>query len=293
MIQHLDLLLFHLVNSWCGHWALDRIVGYEERNQLLKGGLMLTAYWWFWFAGSGPRRDANRQRIVEALAGVFVALVLARTLAAVLPFRVRPMYVPGIGYHAPSMPLDMNLENWSSFPSDMAALFFALSFGLFRLSRPVGAVLMLWSAVWACLPRLYLGIHYPSDLVAGAALGVATVWATTGVLRARGAALGRWIMARIGSAEKRWPQVFYAAAFALSFEITMIFNDLRNLVRGVLHALRSGGFGAMNEAGALFVTFGAILLLAGILGGTLWVLVRRRAGRRPELPRASGPMPQR
>ena len=278
-LQHLDLFLFHVVNNWCGNWSLDRIVAYQQRDPLLSGGVMLIAYWWFWFAKAEPRRQVTRRRIVEALIGVVLALVVARAVSAALPFRMRPMYMTGIGYHPPSIPLAMNLEHWGSFPSDMAGLFFALSFGLFRLSRPLGSVLMAWSAVWICLPRLYLGIHYPSDLIAGAALGVASVWGTARVLQARDAALGRRVMARIEGAEQRWPQAFYAAAFAISFEITMIFNDLRNLVRAVLHLLRARGYAALGEGGALFVTGGGILLL-GVLGVAAWLAVRRWRGTR-------------
>ena len=49
----LDLSLLHLVNGLCGNWVLDHIVAYEENNYLIKGGIFLTAYWWFWFAGEG------------------------------------------------------------------------------------------------------------------------------------------------------------------------------------------------------------------------------------------------
>lgn len=280
MITGVDLHLFHLVNHWCGNWAVDRIVAYEQRNQLLNGGVMLAAYWWFWFAGPEPRRRVCRQRVIEALLGVLLALVLARTLAACLPFRMRPMYVAGIGYHAPSIPMDMNLENWSSFPSDMAALFFALSFGIYRLSRPLGSVLMVWTAGWICLPRLYLGIHYPSDLVFGAMVGVATVWAVARTLQLRDAVLGRWLMARVAAAEQRWPQAFYAAGFIVTFEITMIFNDVRDLVRAVLHAMRALGFVAAGEGGALFVT-GGVLFLA-LLAVAMLLAFRRQRGARPQ-----------
>src|ERR1700743_3072530 len=96
MIERFDVFLFHALNAWCGNWTLDRVAAFEESNQLFKGGLMLTAYWWFWFSGRNPEREATRQRIVASLIGVFLGLVLARTLAAELPFRVRPMYVDGI-----------------------------------------------------------------------------------------------------------------------------------------------------------------------------------------------------
>src|SRR6202012_624268 len=105
-----------------------------------------------------------------SLIGVFLGLVLARTLAAELPFRVRPMYVDGIGYHQPSLQFPMVFESWSSFPSDMAPYFFGLSFGLYGLSRGLGGLLLVYPGAWVCLPRAYLGIHYPSDLVSGALL---------------------------------------------------------------------------------------------------------------------------
>lgn len=276
MIGGLDLYLFHIVNHWCGSWALDRVVAYEQRNQLLNGGIMLAGYWWFWFAGKEPLRRSNRQRIIEALLGVFFALVIARTLAVILPFRMRPMYVGGIAYHAPSLPMDMNLENWSSFPSDTAALFFALSFGLFRLSRRLGTILMLWTSIWICLPRLYLGIHYPSDLAAGGALGIATVWITARAMQARNASLRRWVLNRVELAEHRHPQAFYAVAFVVSFEITMVFNDVRDLVRGVMHALRALGYAELNEGGALFVTGGGVLAIGVLVAAVLLVQRRRR-----------------
>src|SRR5664279_2240891 len=96
--------LFHSVNKWCGNWWLDRIAGFEESNYLFKGGLLLAAYWWFWFATDKPQRTANRLTIVGALTGTVLALVVNRGMATFLPFRVRPMYVQDIGYHPPSLP---------------------------------------------------------------------------------------------------------------------------------------------------------------------------------------------
>lgn len=279
LLQHLDLVLFHTVNDYCGNWLLDHIVAYSQRNQLLNGGLMLAAYWWFWFGGTAPHRRASRRRVIEALLGVFIALTVARLLAASLPFRMRPMYVSGIGYHPPAYSFPMNLENWSSFPSDTAALFFALSFGLYRLSRPVGTIAMLWTAGWICLPRLFLGIHYPSDLVAGAAIGIIAVWGMGQAMQVRGAMLGSPLMAWIDRVEGRWPQAFYAVAFVFSFEIAMIFNDVRGAVRGVMHVLRRHGYAGLTESGALLVTGGGILLL-GLLAVLVVVVLRRRRGAR-------------
>ena len=275
MIDRLDVFLFHAVNNWCGIWTLDRLAAFEESNQFFKGGLMVTAYWWFWFAGRNPAREATRQRIIGALIGVFLGLALARTLATLLPFRVRPMYVEGIGYHSPSLQFPMDLESWSSFPSDMATYFFGLSFGLYGLSRRLGIFFLAFSALWVCLPRLYLGIHYPSDLLSGALLGVWTVWATNTILSKHDRALGQRVMKPIALLEQRRPQLFYAAAFALSFEMANIFDDIRNLVRASLHEVHVGGYSAIAEEGALLLLCGAVATLAGL--GLLLASRRRRA----------------
>ncbi|MDQ2763655.1 MAG: phosphatase PAP2 family protein, partial [Pseudomonadota bacterium] len=189
----------------------------------------------FWFAGEGKRRDDRRRVIVSALLGTFIALAMARALATVLPFRVRPMLEIGIGYHAPSASVAMVMGNWSAFPSDTAALFFALAFGIFRLSRPLGIAAMVYSATWICLPRIYLGIHYPSDIAAGALLGTVVVWGTVAALETRSSLLGRRLLTPLFAFERHRPEIFYPASFALLFEIAAMFDDVRALGRAAVH----------------------------------------------------------
>jgi undecaprenyl-diphosphatase len=63
------------------------------------------------------------------------------------------------------------LWNWSSFPSDTAAFAFALSVGVLMIWGRWGWLAILYSLVVICIPRVYLGYHYPSDIVAGALIG--------------------------------------------------------------------------------------------------------------------------
>jgi membrane-associated phospholipid phosphatase len=268
----LDLYLFHAVNGFCGNWALDRIAAFEEGSNLFKGGILMAAYWWFWFSPDADRRLRHRHIVIGAIAGAIIALALNRALAVTLPFRLRPMYMPGIGYHAPSIPIVFDLENWSSFPSDSATFWFALSFGLFRLHRPVGVLAMIYSTLWMCLTRLYLGIHYPSDLIAGALLGTGVVWGTGAVLKARGAPL----LARVVAAEARYPQVFYVTAFLISYENATMFDDVRNFVRRSVRALHAGGLPGIGEGSALFIVAAGALMLGLIVVLTLSLYQRKR-----------------
>ena len=60
-----------------------------------------------------------------------------------------------------------------SFPSDHAAAAFAIAFAVLAFSRRAGA-LFLVAATLIGLSRIALGMHYPSDVVAGLLVGLAS-----------------------------------------------------------------------------------------------------------------------
>ena len=121
-VSSLDLWVFHAINGWSGYPILDWIAEFADRNELLKAGILVSAYWWFWF--SPASRDDHRRIVITALLGTIVALFVARAFAGVLPFRVRPLFTTGIDYHPPALRLHeyLNAEDWSSFPSDHGAM---------------------------------------------------------------------------------------------------------------------------------------------------------------------------
>ena len=112
------------------------------------------------------------------------------------------------------------MSSWSSFPSDQAALFFALATGIWLVNRRIGAFAFVWTAIAICMPRVYLGLHYASDIVGGAILGVA---ATLALQR-----LPDTLAEPILRLEVRWPGPFYAAAFLFCFELAGLFWDSRS-----------------------------------------------------------------
>ncbi len=255
-----DLWLFHLVNGWSGFWLLDWIARFAQGNDLAKGGLFMAAYWWSWFADRS--NNGTRKKIILSLLGAIASLVVARALASALPFRVRPLYTAGIGFHQPVLPpsgSEIDIEDWSSFPSDHAAFFFALAFGLWQCNRLVGIAAMAFTLVWVAVVRVYLGIHYPSDVLAGAAIGVTCSYAAFKIP-------SNWIVTKVLAFEQRSAPAFYAMMFLITFEVASLFNDIRAFMHASLRVLQTLGFHSVGLAGALAAGVGWLVLIGVMVG---------------------------
>jgi membrane-associated phospholipid phosphatase len=235
-IRSVDLSVYRFVNGYAGQWLLDRLAAFEEQNNLFKGGLFIGGYAFLWFR-SGADREERRRKIIVIFTGTMLALLVSRTIADLAPFRIRPMFDPGISHHPYSVSVMANMENWSSFPSDTAAYFFALAFGLAYLLRRYTVPIMLYTAGWICLPRVFLGEHYLSDIVVGSAIGIATVWAS---LRSEWLRAG--LATRVLSLMHARPEVFYASAFLACFEMGVLFDDVRSAARQFFHASHKAFF---------------------------------------------------
>jgi membrane-associated phospholipid phosphatase len=200
-------------------------------DYIFKGVVLIALLWWVWFKPGGSTQR-NRELVTIAIVSGLVALVLGRLMAHYLPFRLRPMYNPEFqalfsftGLREPM------LRTWSSFPSDHAMLWCAIATAIFLASRPVGIYALLHVAILICLPRVMVGLHYPSDVLVGAALGIA-VGCVMSLARIR-----TRVAAPMLAAAQRYPGVFYALAFILSFELATQFDELRALVQGVTRVL--------------------------------------------------------
>jgi undecaprenyl-diphosphatase len=228
-IRSADLSVYHFLNAYAGRKVLDLLAAFEEENSLLKGGLFFAAYAYLWFRKGSDRED-RRRVIIASFVGIILAVVVSRTIADSIPFRIRPMYEPTIFDRPHAFAIVGNMEKWSSFPSDTAAYFAAMAFGLAYLRRRWGAVLALYTAVWICLPRMFLGEHYLSDIVVGSLVGISTVWVSVRSKWLR-STLAPFVLSLVDAS----PGIFYAAAFLVSFEMAVMFNDLRSAARLLLH----------------------------------------------------------
>ncbi len=217
-----DAAISASLNSAAQKWpAFDQAVVFLSNSDLVKGGVVMAAVWAAWFYTKGDR-ETNRSLLLSAIVAALFALFIARVVALVTPLRVRPLLNPDLHFRAPiGLPSETNWTSWSSFPSDHAALFVALATGVWLVSRRAGFTLFAYVAIIICLPRMYVGIHYLSDILSGAALGAlaVAVCVATPIRTRLILPIHRW--------GERHPAAFYLLLYLLTFQIATLFWDVR------------------------------------------------------------------
>jgi undecaprenyl-diphosphatase len=130
---------------------------------------------WFFSRPAGVR--PLRLACVAALGSATVGLLLNQAIGQ-LWFRDRPY-----ADHPGSLVLFSARSHDPSFPSDHATAAFAIAVAVLLFDRRVGAAFLL-AAVAIAFSRVLLGMHYPSDVIAGALTGTAAAIAVCTLARA-------------------------------------------------------------------------------------------------------------
>jgi len=221
LFEHIDHALALYANQFAGRGiVLDKFVYDILDTVLLNGGVFLAAYWWLWFEADESGVYAQRRNVVVALLAVIVVASAAWLLKVLLPFRHPPLSNSGFGLRLPFGADPTSLNYLSSFPSGHAMLFFALSVPLWMRLRWLGAAATIWTLLAICLPLLYLGYHWPSDIFAGAVVGVALMVLLCRLIGATG------LPDRVVRFSATHPPAFYAIAWLGALDIAVRFGDV-------------------------------------------------------------------
>ncbi|MDY7039452.1 MAG: phosphatase PAP2 family protein [Chloroflexota bacterium] len=159
----LDYAVFRCINGLAGQYPyLDRLAQLLVNDYFLPTlmSLVLIA---LWFSGAtDDERRRNQLAVLRAVISLLLANALLKTCNLVY-FRPRPFTYHEVNllfYH----PSD------SSLPSNPAAVGFALTVAAWLHNRRAGTLLLVLATLFA-VSRVYCGVHYPLDVIAGAGLG--------------------------------------------------------------------------------------------------------------------------
>ena len=219
-------------------YTFDQIVVFLSDSHLLKGGVFAMLFWWLWFRRQKDgmsEHDGTHARVMTMIVACFVAVFAVRVLAVSTAFKLRPIHNAELNFVAPH-DMDSNmLQTWSSFPSDHAAMFFALAVSLWFISHSLGILSLIYVSVVICAPRVYLGLHYPTDMIVGAAVGTGAAWVVNlkVVRRPVEWCASRWLRLHAAS--------FYAFFFFVTFQVAVIFDDVYEISRFVSNVFGANG----------------------------------------------------
>ncbi|KAF3998015.1 phosphatase PAP2 family protein [Glaciimonas immobilis] len=209
--------------------AFNQILHYIAGSDLVKGFPFMGVIWFFWFRDIDSKSN-GRRTIIATLIGCIIAVGIARSVNNLGPFQPRPIAnqaLPHLNYVGLPQSETQDLYIWNSFPSDHSALFFALATGIFLLSRRWGIYAYFYVLLFIALPRIYLGLHYTTDVLAGAFLGTAFVFLCNQM---------RFIRLyddQCTALAQRFPAAFQAIIFICGTEICLMFYDVRLLFHGL------------------------------------------------------------
>ena len=218
-----DLAISSLVNGFA-HRSLrfDEFVIYVSISHLFKGVVVLGIIWGLWFQDSGDRR--KREALLAATIASVPALAVARVLSWLF-FRPRPFNEAQLSFRIPFGVQAATWQGYSSFPSDHAVLFFALATGILIASRRAGWFTMVYVTTVICLPRVFIGEHYATDIVAGAAIGISLAYLANCA----------WIRGPLTNWALQWldekPGQFYGFSFFLTYIMATLFNPVLDLLK--------------------------------------------------------------
>ena len=197
----------------------------------LRTAILVALIVGIWQYGKSKSDKNAQRRVLFILFSIVITLGVIEILNALID-SPRPIVTLGNLIYNPITTPDTQYlwkEGWvrnpkhGSFPSDTVALLATMACGLFLWNRLLGLAAFLFILLAGILPRLYFGLHYPSDM----ALGVIVAIFSTAVIEK--VDLFKSLSEKILKFENKYPYIFGVISFYLAYVIAEKFILLRKL----------------------------------------------------------------
>ena len=164
-----DLQIFNAVYGLAHQSRALDIIGGFCASYLQYLLVALTLVFWFW---PKDRRQTNRPMVAVGLTAAIIARLFVKTVIIFFYERARPYIV--LTAVKPLITTSSG-EALQSFPSGHAIFFFALATGVWFFNRKFGRWLFA-AAILMGVARIFTGMHWPTDILGGAILGIVVGW---------------------------------------------------------------------------------------------------------------------
>jgi membrane-associated phospholipid phosphatase len=152
--------LFDWLNESAGHVAaIDHAMVWAAKYGVFAVFIIVCASWFIRTCTAEDRRLAVYTAALSALMAASLVILIQHYYVHQRPFVVRGDVVL-LMRHGPD----------ASFPSEHATAAFAMASGL-GVFRPRIGLVAIVCALMVAVARVYVGVHYPADVAAGAAIG--------------------------------------------------------------------------------------------------------------------------
>lgn len=151
----MDAKMFRAINLLSGRWSIIDGFMIFLSNRIRYVYILIFILMWF-------KRKMYKKMTCQAVVSVCMTLMI-NVLIKIFYFKPRPFLKRRIGILIPSK-ID------SSFPSKHTLLIFAVSTIVFFYQRLLGSI-MLGMSLLTGFSRIWVGHHYPSDIIGSAILG--------------------------------------------------------------------------------------------------------------------------
>jgi undecaprenyl-diphosphatase len=167
----LDIWLFKAINGLAGHTPILDQVMQAFVSDYIGPTLQVLALLGFWFEGaSASERRENQRTVLRSILTLFLSSLLV-SLCNIAYFRDRPFRYNEVN-------LLFYYPTDSSFPSNSATVVFGFAVTVWLRNRRWGWLTITLATLFA-FSRVYAGVHYPADILAGFALGAGSAWMLT------------------------------------------------------------------------------------------------------------------
>jgi membrane-associated phospholipid phosphatase len=162
------------------HWVGSLFHGIEQAS--IPVMVVLTGLLWFLARPGGDRK----WKLASACG------YLSAAIAYVVAFVIHHLYDRPRPYEAHVIRHPWSSSTDASFPSDHTSLSFAIAFAVLAFDTAAGAVFLVIAAIIG-VGRLFIGAHYPGDVLMGVLVGAVVAFVVVRWLRPVASRVAGWV----------------------------------------------------------------------------------------------------